>query len=139
MLIEFRIVPLGGDPHISDEIAEAIRVLDDAGLRYRLMPSATCIEGEWEEIMPVIHRCHERVRELSPHVITTITIEDDEDSGSKLERNVASVEEKLGHAAEREFDVQSLTEPLEAPSGPPGPEFRREDTGGDDEGSSALE
>src|SRR5262245_31711955 len=129
MLVEFRIIPLGRDPHISEEIAEALRVLDEAGLRYRLLPSATCVEGEWDEVMPVIQRCHARMRELAPHVITTINIEDDEDEGSKLERNVASVEEKLGHAAD--IDVASLTEPLEAPSGPPGPGFRREE-GGDD-------
>jgi uncharacterized protein (TIGR00106 family) len=139
MLIEFRIVPVGRDAHTSGEIAEAIRVLDDAGLPYRLMPSATCVEGEWEEVMPVIQRCHARVREMSPHVITSITIEDDEDGGNKLERNVASVEEKLGHAAGRALDAQELIEPLEAPSGPPGPEFRRHREGEEDEDSSTLE
>lgn len=138
MLIEFRIIPLGGDPHTSEEIAEALRVLEDSGLPYRLTPSATCIEGEWDVVMPVLQRCHERVRELSPHVITTINIEDDEDGENKLDRNVASVEEKLGHPAGQELDVQSLTEPLEAPSGPPGPEFHHE-RGEDDDEKSALE
>jgi uncharacterized protein (TIGR00106 family) len=96
MLIEFSIVPLGKDPHISDEIAEALKVLEEAGLRYQLTPSATCVEGEWEEVLPVLRRCHARVRELSPHVITTIKIEDDADGVDKLQRNVASVNEKLG-------------------------------------------
>lgn len=97
MLIEFGVFPLGSDPHISEEIAEALKVLDDAGLNYQLTPSATCIEGDWEQVMPVIRRCHARVRELAPHVITTIRIEDDADGGNKLLENVTSVEEKLGH------------------------------------------
>jgi uncharacterized protein (TIGR00106 family) len=96
MLIEFSIIPLGRDPHISEEIAEALRVLDEAGLPYQLTPSATCVEGEWDTVMPVIRRCHARVRELSPHVITSIKIEDDGED-NKLLQNVTSVEEKLGH------------------------------------------
>lgn len=136
MLIELRITPMGGDPHISQEIAEALRILDDSGLRYRLMPTATCIEGDWDEVMPVIQRCHARVRELAPHVITTIVVEDDEDPGSKLDRNVASVEEKLGHAAERDPGERVLTEALEAPSGAPGPEFRRKEEDEDEHGST---
>jgi uncharacterized protein (TIGR00106 family) len=138
MLIEFRIVPLGRDPHISEEIAEALRIVEGSGLRYRLMPSATCVEGDWEDVMPVIRRCHERVRELAPHVMTTIHIEDDEDGGNKLEGNVASVEQKLGHAADSEFDTRELIEPLEAPSGPPGPGFRNTEER-DDENRSTVE
>lgn len=98
MLVEFSVIPLGRDPHISDEIAEALKVLEESGLPYQLTPSATCIEGAWDEVMPVIRRCHARVRELAPHVITSIKVEDDEDGDNKLLKNVTSVEEKLGHS-----------------------------------------
>jgi uncharacterized protein YqgV (UPF0045/DUF77 family) len=26
---------------------------------YQLTPSYTCIEGEWEQVMPLVHQCHE--------------------------------------------------------------------------------
>ena len=97
MLVELSIIPLGRGAHISDEIAEVLAVVDASGLPYQLTPSGTCIEGEWEEVMTLVRRCHERARELSPHVITTVKIEDDGEARDKLTRNVTSVEEKVGH------------------------------------------
>ena len=97
MLFELSVLPLGTDAHLSDEIAEVVKVVEASGLPYQVTPTATCIEGEWDEVMPVIQQCHLRARELSPHVVTMLKIEDDEDSVNKLIHNVASVEEKVGH------------------------------------------
>jgi uncharacterized protein (TIGR00106 family) len=96
MLVELSIIPLGRDTHLSDEIAEVLEIVDASGLPYQLTPSATCIEGEWDEVMALVRSCHARARDLSPHVITTIKIEDDGKLRDKLTRNVASVEEKAG-------------------------------------------
>jgi len=94
MLFEFSITPVGGDTHLSARIAEALKIVDASGLRYELTPMGTCVEGEWDEVFEVIRLCHDRVRGLSPHVFTTIRIEDEEGQRDKLIRNVASVEEK---------------------------------------------
>jgi uncharacterized protein (TIGR00106 family) len=96
MLAELSIVPLGGNTHLSAEIAAVLELVDDSGLRYQLTPCGTCIEGEWDEVMDLVRRCHERARERSPHVFTTIRIEDEQDARDKLVENVASVERKLG-------------------------------------------
>ncbi len=96
MLVELSIMPLGGNSHLSGEIAKALDLIDSSGLQYQLTASATLIEGEWDEVMPVIRRCHERMRESSSHIITYIKIEDDAGENNKLRRNVASVEEKVG-------------------------------------------
>lgn len=101
MLAEFSIIPVGGDTHLSSRIAEALKIVDASGLPYRLTPSGTCLEGDWEEIMPVVRRCHDRLRGLSPHVFTTIRIEDEEGERHKLTRNVTSVEEKAGRTFQK--------------------------------------
>jgi uncharacterized protein (TIGR00106 family) len=98
MLVELSIIPIGGGEHLSSEIAEALKIIDASGLRYQLTPAGTCIEGEWDEVMPLVRQCHDRVRETSPHLVTTIRIEDDRGERDKLTRNIASVEEKVGHA-----------------------------------------
>lgn len=95
MLIEFSIFPLGSDPHISEEIAEALKIVKDSGLAHQLTPMGTCVEGEWSQVFPVLERCHARVRQMAPHVVTLIQIEDDRDGGNKLHNNVESVQEKL--------------------------------------------
>jgi uncharacterized protein (TIGR00106 family) len=101
MLVELSIIPLGGDPHLSQRLAEALKIIDESGLPYQLTPLGTCIEGEWDEVMPVVRHCHEQLRQTSPHVITTIRIEDEAGEQNKLTRNVTSVEEKVGHALHR--------------------------------------
>ncbi len=96
MLFELSIIPLGGDTHLSDELAEVLKIIDESGLPYQLTPSATVIEGEWDECIQLIRRCHDRAREMSTHVVTTIKIEDEQGGRDKLTRNVAAVEEKVG-------------------------------------------
>jgi uncharacterized protein (TIGR00106 family) len=97
MLAELSIIPVGGDVHSSPELAKVLKIVDQSGLPYQLTPSGTCIEGEWDEIMPLIRQCHDRARKDSSHVVTFIKLEDDEGERRKLTRNVASVEEKIGH------------------------------------------
>jgi uncharacterized protein (TIGR00106 family) len=101
MLVELSIVPLAAGGHLSDELAEVLRTIDDSGLAYLLTPSGTCIEGEWHEVMPLVRRCHEQIRRRSPHVVTTIKIEDEEGAGNKLRDNVASVEAIVGRELKR--------------------------------------
>jgi uncharacterized protein (TIGR00106 family) len=101
MLVELSIIPVGHGPHMSAELAKALQLVDASGLPYQLTPSGTCIEGEWEEVMPLIRQCHERVRKSVAHVVTLIKIEDDEGERHKLTRNVASVAEKVGHPLQR--------------------------------------
>ena len=45
MLVELTIIPVGKDPHTSDELAEVLKLIDESGRRYELTSSATCIEG----------------------------------------------------------------------------------------------
>jgi uncharacterized protein YqgV (UPF0045/DUF77 family) len=51
MLAELSIMPIGGDSHTSGKLAEILKLIDASGLPYQLTPTATCIEGKWEEIM----------------------------------------------------------------------------------------
>lgn len=100
MLVELTIIPVGRDSHTSAELAEVLKLIDESGLPYELTPSATCIEGMWSEVMPLVRLCHERVLAHCSHVVTNIKIEDDGATG-KLITNVASVEEKAGRPLHR--------------------------------------
>jgi uncharacterized protein (TIGR00106 family) len=101
MLVELSINPLGRGSHISSDLASILKLIDDSGLRYVLTPFGTCIEGEWDEVMPLIKTCHEQARKLSPHVMTTIRIEDEQGATDKLHENIASVERAAGRELRR--------------------------------------
>jgi uncharacterized protein (TIGR00106 family) len=96
MLFELSVIPIGGDVHLSGVIAKVVTRIEAAGLPYQLTPSGTCVEGDWDDVMPVLRECHEIARRHSPHVVTLVKIEDDAGETNKLARNVQSVEEKAG-------------------------------------------
>jgi len=98
MLVELSIVPLGRGEHLSTALAEVLEIVDGSGLSYRLLPSGTCIEGEWDDVMALVKRCHERARTSSRHVLTTIRIEDEEGATNKLVDNVEAVERAAGRS-----------------------------------------
>lgn len=110
MLADLTIIPVGGNPHTSELLGEVLRIVAGSGLRYQLTPTATCIEGTWDEITTVARRCHAHARGQCSHVVTLLRLEDDEDTGSKLTENTASVEAKAG----RNF--------AQAPTAPPATE-----------------
>jgi uncharacterized protein YqgV (UPF0045/DUF77 family) len=51
--------------------------------------------------MALIKSCHEHVRTLSPHVFTTLRIEDEEGARNKIQENVISVELAAGRSLKR--------------------------------------
>ncbi|HET6669664.1 MAG TPA: MTH1187 family thiamine-binding protein [Pyrinomonadaceae bacterium] len=101
MLVELSINPLGRGTHLSRDLGEILKVIDESGIPYGLSPLGTCIEGEWDEVMPLIRRCHDKARSMSPHVLTTLRIEDEEGAKNKIEENVAAVERAAGRSLRR--------------------------------------
>ncbi|REJ82685.1 MAG: thiamine-binding protein [Planctomycetota bacterium] len=93
MLAEFSIYPLD-DAHLSEDIARVVDLLDESGLSYQLGPTSTSIEGEWQDVMSVIHRCHESVAGAGhSRIVTNIMIDDRRDGGHSLNEAVARVEQ----------------------------------------------
>jgi uncharacterized protein YqgV (UPF0045/DUF77 family) len=62
----------------------------------------TTMEGEQDEVMQVIMRCHRRMLELAPRVMTNISIDDRKGATGRLQGKVRDVEEVLGKRLGRE-------------------------------------
>jgi uncharacterized protein (TIGR00106 family) len=97
VLFQFSVIPVGGDAHFAAVVAAVVKQIELSGLPYQLTPSSTCIEGDWEIVMPVLHECHEIAKEHASHLVTLIKIEDDANETNMLSRNLASVEHEAGH------------------------------------------
>ncbi|MDN6386468.1 MAG: thiamine-binding protein [Corynebacterium sp.] len=71
MLFAFSIAPSttpepdGSMAHI---VAKAVEVVRESGLPHETTSMFTTIEGEWDEVMPVVKRACEAVGEYSPRV-----------------------------------------------------------------------
>jgi uncharacterized protein (TIGR00106 family) len=64
MLVELSVNPLGRGTHLSHDLAEILKLIDDSQLRYCLTPLGTCIEGDWDELMALVKKCHDQARTI---------------------------------------------------------------------------
>ena len=97
MLVEFSIMPVGDGISISSHVAKVAKIVDDSGLDYRINPMATVVEGNIDEVLDLIKKCHQAIMEDVERVYTTVVIDDRKDKiAPRLDKKLASVEEKAG-------------------------------------------
>ena len=96
MLVEFSIIPIGAGSSIGDQLAEALKIVDASGLPYKVNPMGTVVEGEWDEIMKLIKKCHSTVMKNGERVVTTISIDDRKNKPGRIEEKVKSIERRIG-------------------------------------------
>ncbi len=101
MLASFSVVPMGVGEGVKEIIAEVLSIVDSSGLPYQLGPMHTVIEGEPEQVLNVILRCHRRVLELAPRALTNITLDDRKGATGRLRGKVRDVEQILGKSLSR--------------------------------------
>ena len=96
MLAAFSVTPLGGDESVGDLVAEAVRIGRESGLPNETNAMFTNIEGEWDEVMAVIHRCVQTVAARSPRVSVVIKIDHRPGVIDALHSKVETIERELG-------------------------------------------
>jgi uncharacterized protein (TIGR00106 family) len=96
MLAGFSIIPIGVGSSIGDQLAAALKIVDESGLPYKAGAMDTVIEGEWEEIMPLIKKCRDAIMEKEDRVVISITIDDRKGKLNRIEEKLSSVEKRLG-------------------------------------------
>jgi uncharacterized protein (TIGR00106 family) len=96
MLAELSITLLDRGTQLSGDLGRILKIIDESGIRYKLTPSGTCLEGGWDEVMDLIKRCHREARSFCTYVLTTVRIEDESGANDKLNENISSVERAVG-------------------------------------------
>ena len=96
MIANFSVVPIGEGNSLSSQVAEVLKIVDESGINYKLHSMGTILEGDWDEILGLIKKCHERMLEDLDRVLTTITIDDRKGKSGQIVGKVQSVERKLG-------------------------------------------
>jgi uncharacterized protein (TIGR00106 family) len=101
MLVEFSIIPIGEGSSLGVHLAEVLRIIDESGLPYKVNPMGTVIEGEWDETIRLIRKCHRTVMKTGERVITTISIDDRKGKPNRIETKVKSIERRLGKSLKK--------------------------------------
>jgi uncharacterized protein (TIGR00106 family) len=95
-MIDLSVVPIGVGVSLSEYVAACEHVIREAGLTLRLHAFGTNIEGEWDEVMAAVRRCHEVVHAMgAPRVHSSIRVGTRTDRSQSLDDKVASVQRRL--------------------------------------------
>ena len=98
-MIDVSIVPVGTrSPSVSQYVAGAVKIVqNEPGIKYRLTPMNTVVEGNLEQLLDLARRMHESAFNSGvTRVVTTLRIDDRHDKPLTMEGKIAAVEEKLG-------------------------------------------
>jgi uncharacterized protein (TIGR00106 family) len=96
MLAEFSIIPIGIGSSVGNQVSEVLKIVDNSGLPYKINPMGTVVEGEWNDIMKLIRKCHHTVLKGGERVVTTIAIDDRKGKPNRIEKKVKSIEKRIG-------------------------------------------
>ena len=96
VLLEFSMYPTDKGASVSDYVKRSLEIIDDSGRPYRLGPMGTCLEGEWNEVIDVVSRCFERMREDCDRIAVNLKVDYRQGPGGRLDSKVATVKAKTG-------------------------------------------
>ncbi len=95
MLVAFALTPLGAGDSVSPLIAQAVRIVRDSGLPTSTDAMFTTIEGEWDEVMPVIKAATEAVAASVPRVSLVLRADIRPGSTGVMRQKLESLEREL--------------------------------------------
>ncbi len=96
VMIDICIVPLGVGVSVSDYVAACQKVLQEAELSHQMHAYGTNVEGEWDEVMAAVKRCHEVVHEMgAPRITTSMRLGTRTDREQNMQDKLQSVQGKL--------------------------------------------
>jgi len=101
MLVEFSTFPMGKEGNMSKPVAEVIDLIDKSGLPYECHAMGTLVEGEWDEVMELVKKCHSLLAGQYNRVSTRIIIDDRKDASGRIAGKLDSVEKQLGRKFRR--------------------------------------
>jgi len=96
VMIDLCVVPIGVGTSVSEYVTACERVFQDAGLSHQMHAYGTNVEGEWDDVMAAVKRCHEVVHEMgAPRVSSSMRFGTRTDRAQTMADKIASVEAKL--------------------------------------------
>jgi len=104
MLVELHAVAASSAESRERTLEVMTEIVKRIGLPLQKTPDSLFIEGNWDEVMAAVRACHTYLREQSPHVITSIRIDDDAVREQRLGASgVSDGERRIREADEESF------------------------------------
>lgn len=96
IIAEISFIPMGAGVSLSSYIAEALKIIEASGLKHEFHSMGTNVEGEYDQVMALVKKCHERFFEMGiPRVSTSLKLSERRDKPYTMEGKIASVRKAM--------------------------------------------
>ena len=96
MIVELSVIPIGTGTSLSVYVASVMRVIADSGLEYESHSMGTNIECEWDDVAPLVKKCHDELKKMGvQRISTTVRISERTDKPYTMSGKMKSLEEKI--------------------------------------------
>ena len=95
-LADICVIPIGVGVSVSEYVVACEKIFNAAGLSTQLHSYGTNVEGEWDDVMAALKKCHETVHDMgAPRVSTTIRLGTRTDREQSMQDKIDSVTSKM--------------------------------------------
>lgn len=97
-LADICVIPIGVGVSVSEYVVACEQIFNEAGLKSKLHAYGTNVEGDWDDVMAALKKCHEKVHEMgAPRVSTSIRLGTRVDREQSMQDKIDSVTQKMQH------------------------------------------
>ena len=95
MLANLSVFPLGQGVSLRGYVTEALQEIQKSGIKYELTDMGTILEGNWDSVMAVIKKIHDRLLSQTDRLYITVSIDSRKDKAVELGSKVKVVQSEL--------------------------------------------
>jgi len=95
VLAELSIFPMDKGESLAPYVARAVTIIKGSGLTYQFGPMSTVIEGSWEQVMDVVHRCQQDLAADCDRILVYLRLDCRRNREDAIRSKVRSVESRL--------------------------------------------
>lgn len=96
MIIELSVIPIGVGTSLSKYVACVMNVIEESGLNYESHSMATNIECDWDDITPLVKKCHDELKKMGvERISSSVRISERTDRPYTMAGKLESLEQKM--------------------------------------------
>lgn len=95
VIAELSIFPVDKGSSLAPYVARAVQIIANSGLAHQFGPMSTVIEGEWSQVMDVVHQCQADLARDCDRILVYLRLDCRRGRKNAITGKIRSVQEHL--------------------------------------------
>jgi uncharacterized protein (TIGR00106 family) len=95
VVVELSIFPLDKGSSVSTYVAKSVKVIKNSEIPFVVNPMGTCIEGEYHEVMTIVGKCFDAMKEDCDRIYMTMKVDYRKGASGRLVSKPKSIASKI--------------------------------------------